>query len=195
VEQRRGHEEIGVEPRMKLTELPDERPDRDGVLDQTPDVGVMPGSGAGSPPELGCDRIAEEDSLDDRPERGVVDLAREVLQKALQLLGIAIRRGEKGSGVEIGSLEPRNVLDLDDQLAAKPLDLPGNADRVAPLEARREPIDIPKRPRRDRTGPVPQLQGEIDRAVPGREPVLAHARIDAAEAPSGREFRDRGRAV
>ena len=37
----RGHQQVGVEPGMELADLADKSADRDGVLDQSADVGVM----------------------------------------------------------------------------------------------------------------------------------------------------------
>ena len=69
VQERRGHQQVGVELRVELADLADQRADGDGVLEQPAEVGVMAGPGAGGAAELGGDRLGVEDPLDDRPQR------------------------------------------------------------------------------------------------------------------------------
>ena len=118
VQERRRHQQVGVEPRVQLADLADQRADRDGVLEQPAEVGVVAGPGAGRAPELGGDRLGEQDPLDHRPQARVVDLAGQVLEEALELLGRAVGGGQelgrvdepgssRRSAVELGESSPR----------------------------------------------------------------------------------------
>ena len=105
VEQRRRHQQVGVEPRMQLADLAHQRRHGDRVLDQAADIGVVAGAGAGRAAELGGDRLGEEHPLDHLAQRRVVDLARQVLEEALELLGVAIGGGQELGRVELGRLD------------------------------------------------------------------------------------------
>jgi hypothetical protein len=158
MEQRRRHQQVGVEPRVKLADLADEGPDCDGVLQQPADVGVMSGPGAGCPPEPARHRLREQDPLDHLAERRVVHLARQVLEEALQFCCVAVGGREEEGRVEVALRDRLDVLDLRDQLAAETLDLAQDPDRIAALEPRAEAVDVPKGAGRDRSAAVAQLQ-------------------------------------
>ena len=190
VEERRRHQQVGVEPRVELADVPDQRPDRDRVLEQAAEVGVMAGARAGRPPELARQRLGEQHTLHDPAERRVVHLAGKVLEEARQLLVVAVRARQVGGRVNRLRVESADVVDLGHQLAAEALDPARHPDRVAPLEARGEPIDVAEGARGDRAGPVPQLQREIGGAVARREPVLAHAGVVAPKALPGPKLGD-----
>ena len=177
---------------MQLADLADQRADRDGVLDQAAEVGVVAGPGARRAPELARDGLGEEDPLDDLPQRRVVHLAGQVLEEAGQLLGVAIGGGQELGRVDLIALERADVVDLGDQLAAEALDLARDADRVALLEAGGQAVDVPEGAGGDRARAIPQLQREVGGAVAGGEPVLAHARVVAAEALARPQLGDRG---
>ena len=53
VQERGGHQQVRVEPRVEQADLGDQGRDRDGVLDQAAEVGVVAAAGAGRAPELG----------------------------------------------------------------------------------------------------------------------------------------------
>ena len=192
VEQCGGHQQVGVQPGVKLADLTDKGADGDGVLDQPADVGVVARSRAGCAPELGGDRVGEQHPLDDAPQRRVVHLPGEVLEEALELLRVSIRGGQELRGVELRLRNRSDVLDLGHELPPEALDLARHPDRVAALESCREPIDVAERARRDRSAPVAKLEREVDRSVPGGQPVLADAGVGAAEAPTGGELGDGG---
>ena len=54
VQQRGGDQHVGVQPRVQDARLQRERPDRDGVLEQPAEVGVVAGARARRAPELGA---------------------------------------------------------------------------------------------------------------------------------------------
>src|SRR4029078_7175541 len=86
VEERRRHEQVRVELRMELADLADERGDRDRVLEQPAEIGVMAAAGTGRAPELRRHRLGVEDPLDHLAERLVVDLAGQMLEKTGSVL-------------------------------------------------------------------------------------------------------------
>ena len=190
VEERRGHQQVRVQARMQLADLEHQRRHGDRVLDQPTNVGVMAGAGAGRAAKLRTDGIGEQNPLDHLAQRRVVDLAGQVLEEALELLGVAVRGGQEVRRVELSRLDGLDFLDLGHQLPAEALHPAGDANRVTTLEAPREAIDLPECPRRDRSCPVAQLHREVDRAVPGGEAVLADAGVDPAEALAGPQLGD-----
>ena len=75
---------------------------------------MVAAAGAGRAAEVGRDRAAEEHRLDHAAQRLVVDLARQVLEKALELVADAVGGGQELGRVEAARLEPAQVLDLGD---------------------------------------------------------------------------------
>jgi hypothetical protein len=86
VDQRRGDEQVRVQARVQLARLERERPDGDGVLEQATEVGVMAVARAGRPAPLLTQRRVVEQRGQQRAQAGVVDLAREVLEEAVELV-------------------------------------------------------------------------------------------------------------
>ena len=74
-----------------------EHRDRHRVLEQPAEVGVVPRAGAGGASELGAEVVVLEEGAEQRPVVGVVDLAGEVLQEAVELVEVAV-----GDGQEVG---------------------------------------------------------------------------------------------
>ena len=144
----------------------------------------MARSRAGRPTELRSDRLRIEDPLHDRLERRVVDLARQVLEKAVQLLRRPVGGGEELGRVEGARLDSPQRRDLRLEAAAEPFDLAANLDRVAALEAGTELVGLAEDPGRDRAGPVPELEAQVGRAVLRLLPVLANHRKPAGERAS-----------
>ena len=148
VEERRGHQQVGVEPRVELAEVADQRPHGDGVLEQAAEVGVVAGAGARGAAEVGGDRAAQQEALD-RPQQGrIVDLAREVLEEALELLDRSVGGGQELRRVVRPGLQALDVVQLGDHLAAEALDSPAYADRVAALEPKPDAVGLAEHPGR-----------------------------------------------
>jgi hypothetical protein len=76
VQQGGRHQQVGVEPGMKLADLGDERADGDGVLEETAEIGMVAAAGAGGAAELRGRVPLEEDLLDHPGEARVVHLTR-----------------------------------------------------------------------------------------------------------------------
>ena len=117
VEQRRADQHVRVEPRVQDARLEAERADRDGVLEQPAEVGVVARARAGRPAQLGPERVVAEEGVDQGAQVGVVDLAREVLEEAVQLVEVAVGgRQERG---RVGRLGAPDRLQLDLELVRK----------------------------------------------------------------------------
>ena len=196
VEQRRRHQQVRVEARVKLADLADEGADRDGVLDQPADVGVMAGPGAGSATELGGDGLGEQHPL--RPPRAAARRGPRA-SGARETPPAPPRPGRRRAGTSEGSSSsastgwmsstsatssPRKRSTLPETRIASP-----RSNRPASRSTSR------KHAGRDRPAAVAQLQRQVDRAVARGEPVLPHAGVDAAEALPRAQLGDLGRGV
>ncbi len=190
VEERRRHQQIRVELRMELADLADERPDRDRVLEEAAEVGVMAAAGTGRAPELRRHRLGVEDPLDDLAERLVVDLAGQVLEKPVQLVDRAVRGRQELGRVERARLDPPQRRHLGREVAAEALDLAADLDRVAALEAGAEQIDVAEDPGRNRAGPVAELEAQVGRAVLRLLAILAYHRKAPREGSARLQRRD-----
>ena len=126
---------------------------------------------------------APSDSGDDGAQAGIVDLAAQVLEKALELVDRAIGGGQELGRVEGAGSSLRSAVDLGLQLAPEALDLAAHLDRVAALEASAELIGLAEDPRRDRAGPVAQLDDDV--GEPLRE-VSRSLRVTAKRPRRGR---------
>src|SRR4051794_35323936 len=116
-----------------------------------------------------------------------------MLEEAFEFLGVAVGGRQELRRVQLIAPDRLDVVDLGDELAAEALDLAGYADRIAPLEARRQAVHLAEGPCGDRPAAVPELQREVDRAVAGGQPVLANARVGATEALTRPQLGNRGR--
>ena len=158
------------------------------MLDKAAEVGVVAGAGAWGATEVGGDRAAQQEPLH-RPQQGrIVDLAREVLQEALELLDRAIGGGQELRRVEGPRLQALDVVELGDHLAAKALESPAHADRVAALEAQPDAVGLAEHPGGQRAGGVAQLHRQVRAAVLRGQPVLPQAAVATLE-PAGPERR------
>jgi hypothetical protein len=165
------------------------------MFEQATEVGVVARTRTRGAAKVRGGRAAEKHLLDHKPQRRIVDLAREVLEKALQLLhGAVCGRQELGRLVLVAFQSP-HVVELGLKVAAKSLRAPADPNRVSRLKPGPHPIDLTKHPRRDRARAVAQLQSQIGRAVARGEPVLPHAREAPLEALPGAQLGDRGAAV
>src|SRR5436853_5309470 len=83
MEDRGGHQEIRVEPAVEVAGLLHERRDRDRVLEQPAEVGVVSRARARGAAKVGAEGVVPEERVDEPPEARVVDLAAEVLEEAV----------------------------------------------------------------------------------------------------------------
>ena len=144
------------------------RGDGDGVLEQAAEVGVVAGRrarrrapGRGRAPgahrrgpgsEQGARRICSRSArrraaLEQRLQRGVVDLAGEVLEEAFELVAVAVGGGQEAGGVGVLALGALDRAQLDLQLVAKALHAPAHAHELAALEAPGEHVGVAERAR------------------------------------------------
>ena len=137
-------------------------------------------------------RPGEQQGGDQLAQALVVDLANQVLEEPFELLDRAVGGGQEVRGVVRAGLEPPDVVELGDQFAAEALDPARDCHRVAGLEPQAEAVDLAEDPRRQRPGPVAELEREIDGAVPGGQSILASAGESALQPLSGAEVRDPG---
>ena len=132
----------------------------------------------------------EDDRLDHDPQLRVVDLAREVLEKALELFGRAVRGRQELGRVEAARLDPAGVVNLDHELASKALDPAADRDGVAGLEAKADPVGVAKRAGGDRPAAIAQAQGQVRGAVARRLALLRDHGVAALETLSGAQLGD-----
>ncbi len=187
VQERRRDQQVRVEPRMQRAELQRQRADRDGVLEQAAEVGVVAGPRAGRPPELRATGSAEAGPAR-RPPAAPGRAPRASGARGSPPAPRPSDRPRAGTPrVELAPLSRRTSLELRLQLAPKALrpapDLTASPRRTP----RRDPVRLPEDPRGDRAAAVAKLQRQVGGAVSGGEPVLAHARDTAprSAAPGG----------
>ena len=129
---------------------------------------------------LGAQRVVGEQPLEQPRVRRVVDLARQVLEEAVELVDVAV-----GDGQELARGRPprraRSSRHLDLQLVAEALHAPAHAHELAAVEAAGEHVGVLERAAGQRAGAIAQLEREVGRAGPGEQPVLARARVDAGD--------------
>ena len=183
VDDRRRHEQVGVQPRVQLARLQRERADRDRVLEQPAEVGVMAGARARRAPPLGAQRGVAEQAVEQRPVARLVDLAREVLEEAVELVEVAV--GDRQERRRVGAVGALDRAHVDLQLVAEALDAALHAHEVAALEAAPEQVGVAEHARRHRAGAVAQLERQVRRAGPRGQAVLARARVDAGDLVAG----------
>ncbi len=137
-------------------------------------------------------RPGDHEPFDDAAQAGVVDLAAQVLEEALELLDRAIGSGQELPRVERPGLEPAHVVELGRQLAPEALELAPGVHRVAAFEAQPDPIGLPEHASRKRAGSVAELQRQVGAPVARRQSILANARVAALEPLPGTQLGDRG---
>ena len=162
VHERGGDQEVRVQPRMQLAGLERERADRDGVLEQAAQVGVVAGARARRAPPRRAQLGVPEQVLQQRPVAGLVDLPREVLEEAVELVDVAV--GDRQERGRVGVRRALDRADLDLQLVAEALHPPLDADEVAAVEAAAEQVGVAEHARRKGRRAVAQLERQIGRA-------------------------------
>src|SRR5436190_9292021 len=190
VEQRGGHQQVGIQARVKLAELADESADRHGVLEQPAEVGVMADARAGRASEVLRHRAAEQQALDRTAKRWVVDLPRQMFEETFELLRRPVGRRQELSRIERPRLETLDVVELGDHLAAKPLHAATYPHRAAPPEAKPDPVGLAEHARRKGAGAVPQLERQVRAPVSRGQPVLSQTAESAVEAMTRPQLRD-----
>ena len=128
---------------------------------------------------LGAQGVVGEQPFQEPRVRRVVDLARQVLEEAVELVDVAVGDGEELGGV--GLLGARDVRHLDLQLVAEAFHAPAHAHELAAVEAAGQHVGVLERAAGQRAGAIAQLEREVGRAGPGEQPVLARARVDAGD--------------
>ena len=131
-----------------------------------------------------------EQRCEQRAQAGVVNLAREVLEEAVELVEVAVGDGQECGriGLALGGAIDRAQVDL--QLVAKALDATGDAHEVTALEAPGQHIGVPKRAPLNRPRAVAQLDREVRRAGTRQQAVLARAREDTLDLLPGAQRGD-----
>ena len=142
-------------------------------------------------PPRRAQRAVAQQPLEQRRVAGVVDLAREVLEEAVELVEVAVGDGQEGR--RVGSLGARDLAQLELQLVAEPLHAPAHAHEIAALEAAGEQVGVAERARLDRAAAVAQLEREIGHAGARLQAVLARAGEHRVDLVAGAQAGDGGR--
>ena len=129
-------------------------------------------------------------------EAGVVDLAGEVLEEAVELVEVAVGDGQERGRVGLAAGARAR------SRARRPAARRGSARRGRATRTRsprsKRParhVGVAEHARRDRAGAVAQLEREVRRARARDQPVLAGAGEDAVDLVAGAQRGDRGRRV
>ena len=144
---------------------------------------MVAGSRARGAAPLGAQRGIAQERLEQRAVARVVDLAREVLEEAVELVEVAVGDGEERGGVGVRRPLDRPHLDL--QRVAEALHAALHAHEVAAVEAAAEQVRVAEHARGERARAVAQLEREVGRAGAGGQAVLARARVDAGDVVAG----------
>jgi hypothetical protein len=184
VDERRGDEQVGRQSRVDLGQLAGERRDADRVLEQAACIRVVAVGCRGVGPEWGLG----ERTRNDVAKPFVVYLGDEELEEALELGRISAHPRRQLGGIDVGGRLERPHLDL--ELVAEPLDPPEHADCVTGFEASVEQVDVVPDSCPDSPARVYEFEGEVRRAVPGVQPLLARDCVDALDRAVWLELRD-----
>ena len=179
VEERRGEEQVGAQPGMELRHLAADRRDADRVLEEPARVAVMAVDGRGQRAQPTPQLVVADEASDGRLQAGVRDLAREELEKALELVSVAAQGGRERLRIEI--LDRLERADLELQPVAKAVDPSEHAHRVALVEPGVEQVDVAPDARLDPSAGVDELEGEVRSAPARAQPLLLRDRVDALD--------------
>src|SRR5436305_15273070 len=113
-------------------------------------MSVVTGPAARGAAERGAEGAVTHERVDQPPQARVVDLAREVLQEAVELVEVPEGDGEELGGIGGAILHPGDGRELGVQLVAEALDAAGDLDEIAAFEAAAEVVRVAEDPRRDR---------------------------------------------
>ena len=189
MDERGGEEEVLVQARVQRAGLDRERRDRDGVLEQPAEVGVMAAracTASGAARRVA--RASPSRRVDQAPERRVADLAREVLEEAVELVEVAVGDGQERGGVGLAGAARRDRAHVDLQLVAEALDPARDAHEVAALEAPGVEVGVAEDAGRERAAAVAQLDREVRRTRPARRSrsLRVQAKTPATSSPARR---------
>ncbi len=190
MDERRRHEQVGVQARVQLAGLERERPDGDRVLEQAAEVGVVAVARARRAAPLLAQRRVAEQRVEQRLQAGVVDLARQVLEEAVELVEVAVGDGQERRRIDAAGGRAADRAQLDLQLVAEALDAAGDVDDVAAVEAPRDHVGVAEHAALDRARAIAQLDREVRRAAARHQAVLAGAREDPVDLLAGAQRRD-----
>ena len=182
-------EQVRVQPGVLLGDLDGERRHRHRVLEQPPEIRVMPRPRAGRAAPRRTQLAVAQQRLEQRPVATVVDLASEMLEKAVELVEVAVGDRQEPGRIDvlrsavttIGANGAGDIVDLDDRLVAEALDPPANPHEIAAVEPAGQHVRVAERSRGDRPGAIAKLEREVCGAGSGYQPILARAPEDAAD--------------
>ena len=189
VEQRRREQQVGAEPRMELGDLAADRRHADGVLQQAARIAVMPFDRRRQRAQLRSQLVVLHEAPDSGLQAGMRDLAREELEKAVQLVRVAAHGLSERGRVEVLRRLERAHLEL--QAIPEAVDPPEHPDGVALGKAAVQEVDVGPDPRFDPSTRVDELQRKVRGAAPRPQPLLLRDRVDALDDPVVLELRDR----
>src|SRR5688500_17943101 len=169
VQDRSADKQVGVQARVEGAGLEPERGHRDRVLQEAAEVGVMAGAGARGAAELGAEARVAQERVEERAQVRVVDLARQTLQKAVELVEIETRDGQELGGVGAGGSGAADRAMLHLELVPEALDPTGHPVQIAALELTGQEVGVAERARVERARAVAQLDGEVGGAALGGE--------------------------
>src|SRR5947199_4122920 len=106
------------------------------MLEQAAEVRVVPGARAWRPPQLRSQRGVAEEPVQQRAVLAVVHLSREMLEKAVELVQVAVGGREEPRRVDpVAIVRAGDRSHLEDELVAEPLDGSRRAHKVSPVES------------------------------------------------------------
>src|SRR5450755_287762 len=188
-----GEEQVGVELGMQLAEVVGKRGDRDGVLEQAAEVGVMAGAGAGRPAPGGPERLIDEQRIEQCAVAAVEDLGDEMLEEAVELVEVAVGGGQEVGRIGLAVGGARDLRHLEHEIVAEALDAAGDADEVAALEAAGQGVGVLEGAGGHNRGAIAELEGQVGGPGTGREAVLARAGEHAVDALAGAQSAEQNR--
>ena len=108
-----------------------------------------------------------------------MDLAREVLEEAVELLHVAVGDGQELG--RVGGLGALDLLDVDLQLVAELLHAPAHAHELAALEAAGEDVGVLERAAGERAAAIAELEREVGGAGAREQAVLTRACVNTGD--------------
>ena len=142
---------------------------------------------------LRAQRVVAQQPLQQAAVAGIVDLAREVLEEAVELVDVAV--GDREERGRVGALGARDRAHLDLQLVAEALDAARDPHEVAALEAAGQHVGVAERAR-PRSRPCGRAARARGTATPERavsRSLREHAKTASTASPARRAATARGR--
>jgi len=189
VDEGRGDQQIGAQPRVQLAELAADRGDADRVLEQAAGVVVVSVWGGRQGAQPSPDLCVVENARDRVPQPLVGDLTGEELEETLEFVGVAAHCRSKLGRILVRRSLDRTHLELKPVVIA--LDATEDANGVALAEAGIEQIDVVPDPAFDAPTRIDELEREVGGAGPCAQPPLARDCVDAFHDPVLGQLGDR----